>query len=172
MKIKKKQSLKYTYKKQRTDNSKDEWITPKALTDALGPFDLDPCSPINRPWDTATKHYTINDDGFKSEWKSDDFVWLNPPYGKESKKWLEKLAGHNRGIALLFVRTDTKMFFDSIWDRASCLYFIKGRLKFCNVEGIPQDPAPAASVLCGYGARAQSRLARLQGRIAGKFILL
>jgi len=24
----------------------------------MGKFDLDPCSPIKRPWDTAKKHYT------------------------------------------------------------------------------------------------------------------
>lgn len=27
----------------------DEWLTPKYIIDALGPFDLDPCAPIQRP---------------------------------------------------------------------------------------------------------------------------
>ena len=35
----------------------DEWLTPPYIIEALGRFDLDPCSPINRPWDTATIHY-------------------------------------------------------------------------------------------------------------------
>lgn len=30
---------------------KDEWLTPPQIIKALGGFDLDPCSPINRPWD-------------------------------------------------------------------------------------------------------------------------
>ena len=38
---------------------KDEWLTPPEIINSLGTFDLDPCSPINRPWKTAKKHYTI-----------------------------------------------------------------------------------------------------------------
>lgn len=41
----------------------DEWLTPRFILDALGEFDLDPCSPINRPWDPAKKHYNINPNG-------------------------------------------------------------------------------------------------------------
>ena len=37
---------------------KDEWLTPPEITTDLGPFDLDPCSPIKRPWPTAENHYT------------------------------------------------------------------------------------------------------------------
>lgn len=29
--------------------SSDEWYTPKWVIDELGPFDLDPCSPITPP---------------------------------------------------------------------------------------------------------------------------
>ena len=36
----------------------DEWLTPPEIIKSLGIFDLDPCSPCNRPWDTAFKHYT------------------------------------------------------------------------------------------------------------------
>jgi hypothetical protein len=36
----------------------DDWLTPPDIIAALGPFDLDPCSPETRPWDTAAKHYT------------------------------------------------------------------------------------------------------------------
>jgi hypothetical protein len=42
----------------------DTWLTPPELIQSLGIFDLDPCSPINRPWDTAKKHYTVNDNGY------------------------------------------------------------------------------------------------------------
>lgn len=31
----------------------DEWLTPPQLLKCLGPFDLDPCSPVDRPWPTA-----------------------------------------------------------------------------------------------------------------------
>jgi hypothetical protein len=41
-----------------TPHSKDEWLTPQFIVQALGAFDLDPCAPVNRPWDTARTHYT------------------------------------------------------------------------------------------------------------------
>ncbi len=47
---------------------KDEWLTPKSIIDALGEFDLDPCSPVIRPWDTARKHFTVEDNGLLQEW--------------------------------------------------------------------------------------------------------
>ena len=75
---------------------------------ALGPFDLDPCSPILRPWDTAKYHYTVSDNGFIKEWFGR--VWLNPPYGRGMYEWMNKLAAHGNGIGLIFARTDTKGF--------------------------------------------------------------
>ncbi len=42
---------------------KDEWLTPPEIVRSLGTFDLDPCSPINRPGPTAKRHLTIDDDG-------------------------------------------------------------------------------------------------------------
>lgn len=46
----------------------DEWLTPQNILNALGPFDLDPCAPINRPWDMAARHYTVADDGLSKPW--------------------------------------------------------------------------------------------------------
>jgi len=37
----------------------DEWLTPPEIVKALGPFDLDPCTPIKRPWDTARHHFSL-----------------------------------------------------------------------------------------------------------------
>ena len=87
----------------------DEWLTPPEILKAIGEFDLDPCSPINRPWNTAKKHYTVEDNGLIQEWIGR--VFLNPPYGPETGKWLQKLAEHGNGIALIFARTETDMFF-------------------------------------------------------------
>ena len=71
----------------------DEWLTPPEIIKALGEFDLDPCSPVNRPWDTAKKHFTKFDDGLNKEW--DGRVWVNPPYGRETFKWLENSVSTN-----------------------------------------------------------------------------
>jgi phage N-6-adenine-methyltransferase len=127
----------------------DEWITPRNIVDTLGPFDLDPCSPGDRrPWDTAAKHYALEDDGLRQEWEGR--VWLNPPYA-HAAKWLHRLAEHGRGTALIFARTETRLWFDHVWPRATGLLFLKGRIRFCYVNGKPASSAGAPSVLVAYG---------------------
>lgn len=128
---------------------KVEWLTPKYITDALVVFDLDPCSPINRPWDTAKSHYTIEDDGLNKDWVGR--VWCNPPYGTEAAAWLKKCAAHGNAMTLIFARTETKMFFDSIWQHADGLKFLKGRVHFYNVDGTKSGPAGAPSVIVAFG---------------------
>jgi hypothetical protein len=137
----------------------DEWLTPKYITDALAPFDLDPCSPVERPWDTASVHWNKYDNGLCREWMG--FVWMNPPYGRETSKWLSKLESHGEGIALVFVRTETGSFFKHVWGKASAILFIKGRLSFCYVNGPPAGPAGAPSCLIAYGNRAVERLEKV-----------
>jgi len=135
----------------------DEWLTPQWVVESLGPFDLDPCSPINRPWDTATKHFNLHDNGLMQPW--DGFVWLNPPYGKETGAWLDKLALHGNGIALIFARTETDMFFSTVWSKATSVKFIKGRLFFHYVDGRKaRANSGAPSVLVAYGEEADIRL--------------
>jgi hypothetical protein len=130
---------------------KDEWLTPPDIIKGLGEFDLDPCSPIVRPWDTAKTHYSIDDNGLKKEWFGR--IWLNPPYGREAADWLEKLTIHKNGIALIFARTETTMFFDHIWSKADALLFFRGRLYFHHVNGDRAAAnAGAPSVLIAYGA--------------------
>jgi hypothetical protein len=131
--------------------SKDEWLTPPEIIRSLGEFDLDPCSPINRPWPTAKRHFTIQDNGLMQDW-SNYRVWLNPPYGKELVHWLEKMSMHNNGVALTFARTDTNAFHQFVFPVADSILFIQQRITFYNVDGTPADSnGGAPSVLIGYG---------------------
>lgn len=111
----------------------DEWMTPPEILDALGDFDLDPCSPINRPWDTAAEHYTTLDDGLSKPWRGR--VWLNPPFGREADKWMRKMVKHGDGIALLPARTETTMFYETVWPAADAICFMRGRPHFHRVTG-------------------------------------
>lgn len=136
---------------------KDEWLTPPEIIVALGPFDLDPCSPICRPWDTAFKHYSVMDDGLLQPWAGR--VWCNPPYNRESALWLDRMADHGNGIALIFARTETRMFFDSVWRRADAVLFIEGRLHFHHVCGTrARANGGAPSCLVAYGEENALRL--------------
>lgn len=131
---------------------KDEWLTPPEIIEALGPFDLDPCAPAIRPWETAAHYYTINENGLEHPWHDCERVWLNPPYGKETSKWLARLAYHGNGIALIFARTETDMFFKQVWSKASALLFLRGRLHFHHIDGKrAQANAGGPSVLIAYG---------------------
>lgn len=135
---------------QRGPNNKDEWLTPPAIINTLAPFDLDPCSPIVPPWKIADRTFTVNDDGLRQEWFGR--VWCNPPYGKETAKWLRKCAEHGNAIALIFNRTETAMFFDYVWNAADAVFFIEGRLTFYHVNGASANsPAGSGSVLIAYG---------------------
>jgi hypothetical protein len=147
-----------------TERSKDEWLTPPAVIKSLGDFDLDPCSPVIRPWDTAKAHFDINSDGLKMPWFGR--VWLNPPYGDQTFDWMKKLADHGNGIALIFARTETKGFHAQIWGRADAVFFLKGRLKFFHVTGEQGGSANAPSVLVAYGNDNVEALKKcgLQGR--------
>lgn len=131
---------------------KDEWLTPPHILKPLGEFDLDPCSPINRPWCTAKNHLTVSENGLKQAWFGR--VWCNPPYGLEAATWLNKLSDHGDGIALIFARTETKMFFDQVWNKADAILFLQGRLYFHHVTGIvAKSNAGAPSVLIAYGRK-------------------
>lgn len=131
---------------------KDEWLTPPHIIEALGPFDLDPCAPVIRPWDTAARHYTLRDNGLSQEWRGR--VWLNPPYGRETGAWLDRLADHGDGIALIFARTETDVFFRHVWGKATAVLFLRGRLHFHHVNGErARANAGAPSALIAYGIR-------------------
>lgn len=131
----------------------DTWLTPPEIVQALGPFDLDPCAaPSPRPWDTATRHITWPEDGLTAPWAGR--VWCNPPYGRATARWLARMADHGNGTALIFARTETSMFVDHVWRRATALLFIHGRLHFHYVDGARASAnAGGPSVLVAYSER-------------------
>lgn len=130
----------------------DEWYTPPSIFDALGVrFDLDPCAPRGGvPWVPADRHYSIEDDGLSQPWTGR--VWLNPPYGAATAAWVQRLARHGAGIALVFARTETA------WGQAAiasadAVCFITGRLSFIAGASAEQrgHNAAAPSMLLAYG---------------------
>ena len=154
-----------------TTNS-DEWLTPPEILRALGPFDLDPAAPIVRPWDMAARHYTKDDDGMVQTWEGR--VWINPPYGRETFRWLSRLAEHGSGLALIFARTETQGFHAEIWGKARAIFFFRGRLRFHRVTGERGGTANAPSCLVAYSAEDSARIqkAHTMGQLKGKLIFL
>lgn len=149
------------------------WLTPRHIIKTLGPFDLDPCAaPEPRPWPTAAHHYVEANDGLSLPWHGR--IWLNPPYGRQTGRWLARLADHGTGTALIFARTETNMFFENGWGRADAMLFLRGRLHFCRPDGMAAGDAGAPSVMIAYGGEDAERLydsARTDA-IPGHFVAL
>ena len=151
------------------EGKNDEWLTPPHILKPLGHFDLDPCSPIVPPWQIADKTYNKNDNGLLQPFQGR--VFMNPPYGPETAKWLKKLADHGNGIALIFARTETAMFFSHVWNSADGILFIEGRLHFCNVQGErAKHNSGGPSCLVAYGKENADCLENCG--IPGKFVRL
>lgn len=150
----------------------DDWLTPPSLVEAVGPFDLDPCASKCQPWPTAAKMLT--EGGLEAKWTG--HVWLNPPYGPETGRWLGRLADHGDGIALVFARTETRDFHRFVWRRADAVYFLLGRLHFHWPDGErARFNAGAPSCLVAYGLKALAKLSRLGCRpteYPGRFVRL
>lgn len=122
----------------------DLWATPQYLFDELNAefrFNLDPCAlPENAK---CARYFMPEIDGLKQNWLGHR-VFMNPPYGREIGKWVEKAAtcGADIVVGLLPARTDTLWFHEYILDKAE-IRFIRGRLKF----GDSLNPAPFPSMI-------------------------
>jgi hypothetical protein len=142
---------------------------PPAIIQALGTFDLDPCSPgERRPWDTAKRHIGLPEDGLSAPWEGR--VWLNPPYGNQTFLWVERLANHKQGIALISARTETKGFHREIWNKADAIFFFAGRIRFCHVDGRQAGSGNAPSCLVSYSPQDTDAI-RTSG-LRGKLLLI
>ena len=147
-----------------------DWCTPPEIIEALGGFSLDPCAAENMFYTTAHKMLTKKEDGFNREWEGR--VWLNPPYGRDTEKWMKKMAKHGFGTALIFARTETKIFHPWVWEHAKSIFFFKGRLRFYTPEGKEADHAGAPSCLIAYGKLDDICLFCAKDKLVGRFVTL
>lgn len=132
-----------------TDSANAEsttWLTPLPLVRSLGEFDLDPCGFTGHP--TAKKLICLPENGLATDWSGR--VWLNPPYGKEARIWLEKLKEHGDGIALIFARLETKWIQPFLLDG---FFQISGRISFLSSREGFKGNAGAASILIPFGRK-------------------
>jgi hypothetical protein len=146
------------------------WLTPPALIEALGSFDLDPCAgPVPRPWPTAFHHIALPENGLDAEWFGR--VWLNPPYSVQAVKWLRRMVNHGVGTALVHARTETAWFVETVWHSADAVLFLEGRITFHHRDGRQAaGPAGAPSCLVAYGRRDARALA--SAGLRGTFVRL
>lgn len=123
-----------------------DWGTPLPLFrkyDAIYGFTLDVCaSPENAK---CARFFTPEQDGLTQDWGA-EVCWMNPPYGRETAKWMKKAHSASlRGatvVCLIPSRTDSKWWHD--YAERGEYEFIKGRIVF---EGARWNaPFPSAVV--------------------------
>ena len=125
----------------------DLWATPQYIFDELNRefrFTLDVCAlPMNAK---CPLFFTPEMDGLSQYWGGQT-CWMNPPYGRNIKHWIEKAYWasfmNSTVVCLVPARTDT------IWWHKYCvngeIRFLKGRLKFG--DSINSAPFPSAVVI-------------------------
>ncbi len=126
----------------------DQWPTPIDLfvkVDRVFKFDLDVCADAKNA--KCERFFSEDDDGLSQDWTG--VCWMNPPYGRDIGKWVEK--AHKSAIehgatvvCLLPARTDTRWWQNFCLD-AQEVHFIKGRLKFGDAKN--SAPFPSALVV-------------------------
>lgn len=133
-------------------SQKQDWATPQALFNSIaaehGPFDLDVCATAANAKCGRYFDSTMNGLSPLSRWAGT--CWMNPPYGREIGKWVEKAAKSvNNGparkvVCLLPARTDTRWWNDWVVPFGQ-VKFIRGRIKFEGAEH--NAPFPSAIVV-------------------------
>jgi transcriptional regulator with XRE-family HTH domain len=131
------------------------WETPhwlaKAISEAVGGFDLDPCSAHadrRKARIKARLLLTAADDGLTATWRGKVFV--NPPYARTLGHWVRKCRDEAAGgclvVALIPARPDTAYWHDYVAGIADVFMF-RGRLKFSDAK--KAAPFPSAAVVWG-----------------------
>ncbi|MBF0547519.1 MAG: adenine methyltransferase [Candidatus Riflebacteria bacterium] len=144
-----------------------EWYTPGWILKNLGKFDLDPCASIVRPFDIAKINYTMEDDGLSLPWFGR--VWLNPPYSNV-QPFIQRMAIHGRGIALLYNRQDMLWWSQWNWNCAISIRILSGRIRFIKSDGSVSGRPGCGSVLIAYDQESSAILNN--SKLPGKWFKL
>lgn len=157
------------------NSGNNEWYTPPKYIDiareVMGSIDTDPATSelANRNVQAKT-YYTAEDNGLDKEWHGN--VWMNPPYAQPlisqfSEKLVEELSNGNAEQAMVLVNnaTDT-VWFNNLAKHASAIWFIKGRIKFIDVEGNPGGAPLQGQCILYFGENASKFMERCEGLVA------
>lgn len=124
----------------------DDWYTPQDFYDEWDEkfnFTLDVCASKENA--KCGKFFTKEQDGLSQKWEG--VCWMNPPYGREIGKWMEKAYQSSLDgatvVCLVPSRTDTRWWHD--YAMKGDITFIKGRLRFGGAKN--SAPFPSAVVV-------------------------
>jgi hypothetical protein len=132
-----------------TNNSgNNEWYTPVEVIElarsALGGIDLDPASSETANFNVqALQYLTKDDDGLSQPWQGR--VWLNPPYEHPlvadfcEAACRAYRAGRIDAACILTNNATETRWLQSLFSEASAVCFVRGRIKYLNAAGEPDN---------------------------------
>lgn len=138
-------------------SQKMDWPTPRELfaeVDAEFGFTVDVCASAENA--CLPRFWTERDEALLRSWEGER-VWMNPPYGRQLSRWMEKAwteSAHALVVALVPSRTDTAWWHDHVMP-ADEIRFLRGRLRFMGAA----HSAPFPSCLVVYSKAFESRAA-------------
>ena len=116
-----------------------EYETPSSIFEPLQKefnIVLDVCA--SKENNKCDLFFTKEEDAFTKDWNVYGNFWMNPPFGRDLKKWVKKAYGESQkgviGICLLPVRSNTLWWHKCIIDTGAEVRFLKGEIKFNNCE--------------------------------------
>ena len=93
---------------------------------------IDVCA--SRENSKCSRFYSISENAFKQKWEG--VCWMNPPFGREMKKWVKKAYESAKDgavvICLLPARTNTNWWHD--YCMRGEIRFIRGEVKFVGCK--------------------------------------
>jgi len=114
-----------------------DWSTPQELFDKLNAefnFTLDVCA---SDWNAkCEKYFTEEDDALKQDWGK-NVCFMNPPYGKVLKQWIEKAfqSSLNGADVVCLVPSATDLEWWHKFVMKGEVRFIRGRPRFLTKKG-------------------------------------
>jgi hypothetical protein len=148
----------------------DGWCTPPSLIEYIlqfagGAIALDPCS---NPYATLPALLTFykEHEGLEKDWATElkarglqGLVYVNPPYDANTLdevtfKCAEQACKGLEVLALVPCKLDQDWWQDTVFETASALCFVKGRIKFWK-EGKPTSGAPMPCAFLYWGPRSK-----------------
>lgn len=125
----------------------DQWATPQSFFnewDAIFRFELDVCADAQNA--KCWRYFSEQDNGLYQDW-APNRCWMNPPYGREIRRWMQKAYEESRKgatvVCLVPARTDTAWWHE--YAMKGEITFIRGRLKFGDAKS--GAPFPSAVVV-------------------------
>ncbi len=86
----------------------------------------------------CSKYYTKYQDSLNRDWHKVGNCWMNPPWSRELKKWVEKAYEESKKgitvVCLLPVRSNTIWWHKLIIDTKAEVRFLKGEIKFNGMD--------------------------------------